>query len=188
MQSFDQLSLDTERLHLRPLASDDAPALFRLQSDPQVMRYWSSPPWTDIAQAEALIAGDLEALRNGAHLRLALIRRDDAAFVGTCSLFNLHEASRRAEIGYALMRDAWGRGLMGEALVALVGFAFDTLQLNRLEADIDPRNSASAASLARLGFANEGLFRERWIVAGEVSDAAMYGLLRSDWLAARADG
>ena len=188
MQSFDQLSLDTERLHLRPLASDDAPALFRLQSDPQVMRYWSSPPWTDIAQAEALIAGDLEALRNGAHLRLALIRRDDAAFVGTCSLFNLHEASRRAEIGYALMRDAWGRGLMGEALVALVGFAFDTLQLNRLEADIDPRNSASAASLARLGFAKEGLFRERWIVAGEVSDAAMYGLLRSDWLAARADG
>ena len=53
--------------------------------------------------------------------------------------------------------------------------------MNRLEADIDPRNDNSAKSLTRLGFREEGVLRERWIVAGEKSDTAYYGLLASDW-------
>ena len=185
MQTFDQLTLDTTRLHLRPLAAADAEALFRLYADPQVMRYWSTPPWTSVAQAEAMIATDLEALPAGQHLRLALTRSEgeDRALLGTCSLFSFHEASRRAEIGYALAHEAWGRGLMHEALAALVGFAFESLNLNRLEADIDPRNNASAKSLARLGFVQEGFLRERWIVGDEVSDTALFGLLRSEWAA-----
>ena len=183
MQPFDQLTLDTPHLHLRPLATADAEALFRLHADPQVMRYLSTPPWTSLAQAEAMITADLEALPAGQHLRLAMTRVDgtDRALVGTCSLFNFQKTSRRAEIGYALARPQWGAGLMNEALRAVVAHAFGELQLNRLEADIDPRNTASAKSLLRLGFAKEGHLRERWIVGGEVSDTALYGLLRSDW-------
>jgi [ribosomal protein S5]-alanine N-acetyltransferase len=194
MQAFDALTLSTPRLHLRPLAAGDADALFRMHADAQLMRYWSSPPWSSPSQAEAMIQADADALRTGEHLRLALTRhgshdnntdRTDPGgeLIGTCSLFHLHEASRRAEIGYALMRSAWGAGLMHEALVALVDFAFGSLHLNRLEADIDPRNTASARSLARLGFVQEGHLRERWIVAGEVSDTALFGLLRREWLA-----
>lgn len=96
----------------------------------------------------------------------------------------MHRQNRRAEIGYALARAHWGHGYMGEALQALPGFAFTDLDLHRLEADIDPRNAASAAALARLGFIQEGLLRERWIVAGEISDSALYGLLRRDWTTA----
>lgn len=175
--------LRTARLELRPLLPGDAPALYAIFSDPLVMRYGSSPPWTDPAQAEALIVAETEGTRNGRSLRLALVRTADAGLIGTCSLFSLNEACRRAEIGYALARGAWGTGLMHEALQALVGHAFDDLQLHRLEADIDPRNGASARSLERLGFVREGFLRERWIVAGEVSDSALYGLLRSDWRA-----
>jgi [ribosomal protein S5]-alanine N-acetyltransferase len=183
MQPFDTLTLDTPRLHLRPLTAADAEALFRLHADPQVMRYWSTPPWTSLAQAEAMIATDREALPAGLHLRLAMTRVDstDRALVGTCSLFNFQTTSRRAEVGYALASPCWGAGLMNEALRAVVAHAFGELQLNRLEADIDPRNTASAKSLERLGFVKEGHLRERWIVDGEVSDTALYGLLRSDW-------
>ena len=70
---------------------------------------------------------------------------------------------------------------MHEALSALVDYAFKTLGLNRLEADIDPRNHASARTLERLGFQKEGHLRERWIVSGEISDTWWYGLLRRDW-------
>ena len=101
--------------------------------------------------------------------------------VGTVSLFSFHEASRRAEIGYVLARELWGGGLMHEALTALVNLAFGPLNLNRLEADIDPLNTASAKSLARLGFVQDGFLRERWIVGEEVSDTALFGLLRSAW-------
>lgn len=178
---FDEVRLQTARLELRPLNGDDAAALFALFSDPAAMRYWSTPPWTSIEQAHASIAVDLDGLPKGEHLRLGLVRRDDGQLLGTCSLFHLHPSSKRGEIGYMLRADAWGRGLMHEALQALLQFAFDELKLHRLEADIDPRNGGSARSLERLGFTKEGHLRERWIVDGEVSDSALYGLLRSEW-------
>ena len=106
-------------------------------------------------------------------------------FVGNCTLHHFHDASRRAEIGYALARPFWGQGYMHEALQSLVTYAFEQLDLNRLEADIDPRNASSARSLDRLGFRKEGHLRERWIVNGEVSDTGYYGLLRSDWRRSR---
>jgi RimJ/RimL family protein N-acetyltransferase len=72
---------------------------------------------------------------------------------------------------------------MHEALQGLVGYAFQTVALNRLEADIDPRNTASARTLERLGFQKEGHLRERWIVNEEISDTDLYGLLHRDWQA-----
>lgn len=183
MPPFDSLMLRTARLQLRPLVGSDADALYAIFSDPLVMRYWSTPPWTDPAQAEARIAEETVGMRAGRSLRLALVRIGGGALIGTCSLFKLDEACRRAEIGYALARSAWGAGLMHEALQSLAAHAFDALQLHRLEADIDPRNAASARSLERLGFVREGYLRERWIVDGEVSDSALYGLLQRDWRA-----
>ena len=120
-------------------------------------------------------------------MRLGIERRSDNALLGTCALFNFHEASRRAEIGYALGRAAWGAGYMHEALTALVTHAFTPLNLHRLEADIDPRNTGSARTLERLGFQREGHLRERWIVEGEISDTVWYGLLRREWENARSD-
>jgi [ribosomal protein S5]-alanine N-acetyltransferase len=70
---------------------------------------------------------------------------------------------------------------MHEALSALLDYAFTELNLNRVEADTDPRNERSAHVLDRLKFSKEGLFRERCIVDGEISDAAMYGLLQREW-------
>jgi Acetyltransferase (GNAT) domain len=70
---------------------------------------------------------------------------------------------------------------MHEALQAILEFGFGELDLNRIEADIDPRNGASARTLERLGFTKEGYLRERWIVGDEVSDTALYGLLRREW-------
>jgi RimJ/RimL family protein N-acetyltransferase len=181
MDSFSQLKLETERLLLRPLKEADAEALYAIHSDPEVMRYWSSVPWTFIEQAHEVIDGDIKELALGLHLRLGMERKGDGALIGTCSLFNLSRQNRRAEIGYILSKDAWGRGFMQETLLKLVAFAFQDLSLHRLEADIDPRNISSRKSLERLGFVREGLLRGRWIVDGEVSDSELYGLLRSEW-------
>lgn len=180
---FAPLPLLTPRLKLRPVESGDADDLFAIFSDAQTLRYWSSPPWTALDQAHAMIAADQAALSAGEALRLALERLDDGRVIGVCSLFNLSGQNRRAEIGYALTRGAWGQGWMDEALRALVAQAFGPWGLHRLEADIDPRNTASARSLQRLGFQEEGRLRERWIVAGEVSDSGLWGLLARDWAA-----
>ncbi|MEQ1832836.1 MAG: GNAT family protein, partial [Candidatus Eisenbacteria bacterium] len=78
-------------------------------------------------------------------------------------------------------RRHWGQGSLHEALTAVVGDAFGPLGLRRLEADIDPRNMASVRALERLGFAREGLLRERWVVADEISDSVLMGLLAREW-------
>lgn len=184
MINFDGLPLRTARLLLRPYRASDAPAVFAIFSDPKVMQYWSTPPWTGIEQAHTAIARDEQAQAAGEALRLGIQRVADGALVGQCTLFNFHAASRRAEIGYCLASSAWGQGYMAEALGALVDYGFGALGLNRFEADIDPLNAASARSLERMGFAREGLLRQRWIVDGVVSDSALYGLLAQDWAAA----
>ena len=181
MPSTSSAILTTPRLLLRPLAEADAPAVFAIFSHPEVMRYWSSPPFTDLAQAERVVRNCQEGHATGEYRQFGIVRASDAAVLGTCTLFAFHAASRRAEMGYALGRPYWGAGYMHEALTALVDYAFTTLNLHRLEADIDPRNAASARTLERLGFRYEGLGRERWIVEGEISDTAWYGLLAREW-------
>ena len=181
MPSFEHTTLHTTRLRLRPVAQTDAAALFAIFSDPRVARFLSRPPWPDMDAAHARIARDMDAMHGGKYLSLGMERLDNGQLVGECSLFNLMEQCRRAEIGYSLGFAAWGQGFMHEALSALLTHGFADMKLNRVEADIDPRNLASAKSLERLGFQKEGHLRERWIVDGEVSDTGLYGLLARDW-------
>ncbi|MCL4836278.1 MAG: GNAT family N-acetyltransferase [Caldilineaceae bacterium] len=176
---------ETDRLRVRRLSAQDTPAYFAIFSHPEVMRYWSTPPWTSFAQAEESIAAVQEGYRSGEWFRYGVERKEDRALIGVCALFNFHKPSRRAEIGYALGRPYWGQGYMREALNGLIAYAFTTLDLNRLEADIDPRNAASARTLERLGFAKEGEMRERWIVGEDVTDTWWYGLLWQEWQKAK---
>jgi RimJ/RimL family protein N-acetyltransferase len=173
--------IELERVRLRQIEESDADALFAIHSDREVARYQSKPAMTDRAQAEELVTRIRGGYADGSSMQLGIERKEDGALVGYCLLFHFHEESRRAEIGYSLDRRYWQRGYMHEALVALIGLAFGELGLNRLEADIDPRNASSERSLQRLGFKKEGHLRERWIVSGEVSDTVFYGLLRSEW-------
>ena len=188
MLVYTDLNLLTSRLSLRPLVSSDAQALFSIFSDSRVMRYWSSPSWESVAVSEKFIERDQQAMADGKHLRLAITSRVDGSFFGTCTLFDHVLQCRRAEVGFGLSPSAWGKGIATEAVGELLTFGFTVMGLNRVEADIDPRNAASAKCLERLGFAKEGHLRERWIVAGEVSDSALYGILHDEWIAARRQG
>lgn len=181
LKPFDQVRLSTERLLLRPLESADAQALFAVFSDTKVMRYWSGVAWDSIDKADETIARYSKALAENESLGLGIVDSQTDELIGTCSLFHLDEQSRRAEIGYGIASASWGKGYMHEALTALINYGFDALNLHRMEADTDPRNTASRRCLERLGFVNEGLLRERWIVNNEICDTSFYGLLRSDW-------
>ena len=180
--SFAKLPIETPRLLLRALEPEDADAIYAIFSDPLVAKYWSSPAWTTMDQARDFVRRAMDDCQNGSSLRLGLVRREDGRLIGQCTFFSISHQNRRAEIGYSMASDAWGQGFMDEALRALIDYGFCELNFIRIEADIDPRNAASARSLERLGFGFEGLMRHRWIVAGEVSDTGFYGLLREQWL------
>lgn len=172
-----------ERARLRPPRTDDVEPLYAMYSDPEVMRYWSRPPMTSRAEAEAQLARYAEGFARREALTWTVTTRDDDTLVGTCALFHLDPMHRRAEIGYALHPRHQGRGLAREAATLLLDWSFGALGPHRVEADIDPRNLASRGLLLRLGFRSEGLLRERYLVAGEISDTEWFGLLAREWRA-----
>jgi [ribosomal protein S5]-alanine N-acetyltransferase len=176
--------LETPRLRLRPYRAEDVEAMFALYSDPRVMRYWSFPPWIEIAQARIYISRCLAGMNSGEIFPWVIAERSSDRLIGAMTLFSLHADQLRAEIGYSLSPDYQGRGLATEALRAGLAHAFDDLGLVRVEADIDPRNEASWRLLERIGFQREGLLRKRWRVNGEVCDTAFYGLLAEEFIRA----
>jgi RimJ/RimL family protein N-acetyltransferase len=176
-------TIHSDRVSLRWLTAADVRSLYAIFSNPEVMRYWSSPPMQQVAEAEALLAHIHECFARQSLFQWGVVIDHDEKLIGTCTLSHLDAENRRAEVGFALGREHWGFGYMHEALSALIGFAFGELKLHRLEADVDPRNTRSIRLLERFGFQREGFLRERWLVAGGVQDTAFYGLLRREWQA-----
>src|SRR5688572_10612304 len=174
-------TLHTARLRLRPFDDADADALFALHSNAHVLRYWDSPPWSEPGRAEGFIAACRQMADEGTGARLAVDRASDGAFIGWSGLTRWNPAYRSASMGYCFEDSAWGNGYATEAARALLQWAFDTLDLNRVQAETDTRNAASARVLEKLGFVREGTLREDCVVNGEVSDSWVFGLLRREW-------
>jgi ribosomal-protein-alanine N-acetyltransferase len=174
-------TLDTPRLRLRWLTTADVPALFEIFGDPEVCRYWSRPALRTEAEARQLQQEIVHGWTSRTLSQWGIATRGDDSVIGTCTLTSFSLEHRRAEIGFALRRGAWGNGFMREAIHALLNHAFESLDLRRIEADVDPRNVRSIRVLDRMGFRREGLQRERYVMNGEVQDAVIYGLLSSEW-------
>lgn len=160
---------------------EDAEQMLGMYSDPEVMKFWSCPPITDIEGVREFTGKDVESDARGDSLNWAITLDAGSQVIGKCILFHHDRVNRRAEVGYILSREHWKKGLMTEAMAALIDYAFGELGLHRLEADTDPANSGSLRMLEKLGFRNEGLFRDRWFVDGVWQDSEMLGLLKPDW-------
>lgn len=174
-------TIDTARLTLRSITPTDVDDFFKIYSNPEVMRYWSSPPLPDRDAASEQIANIQKGFERREMLKWGIARRTDSRLIGSVTLFHPDFTHRRVELGYALGRDYWRQGFMKETLNAVLDYAFNSLNMHRIEADVDPRNDASVRTLERLGFKREGYLRERWQVSGEIQDAYFYGLLKPEW-------
>jgi [ribosomal protein S5]-alanine N-acetyltransferase len=179
-------TLHTARLRLRPFDESDARDLFTLHHSARVLRYWDAPPWNEPRRAEAFLVACRQMAQAGTGARLAVDRERDGAFIGWCSISRWNRQHRSAALGYCFTEAAWGNGYGTEAAGAVVRWAFETLDLNRVQAETDTRNLASARVLEKLGFVREGTLREDCVVNGEVSDSWVYGLIRRQWAASAA--
>jgi RimJ/RimL family protein N-acetyltransferase len=173
--------LRTARLRLRPLNIADSEAYFDIFSDAETLQYWSGEPISERDEAETLVRQDIEFSNEGKCVVWAVALPDSNRLIGKFILFQFSEQNRRAEVGYILDRRQWGQGYMSEAMACVLDYAFNELNLHRLEADTDPENVASLALLEKFGFKREGLFRHRWYVYGKWLDSIMLGLLKKDY-------
>jgi RimJ/RimL family protein N-acetyltransferase len=146
-----------------------------------VLRYWDAPPWREHARAGRFIAACRQVSDEGTGARLAMDHLSDGVFIGWCGLTRWNPDYRSASLTCCLDDAAWGQGHATEAARGLLRWAFDTLDLNRVQAETDTRNAASARVLNKLGVVREGTLREDCVVNGEVSDSWVFGLIRREW-------
>ncbi|MEW6320635.1 MAG: GNAT family N-acetyltransferase [Acidobacteriota bacterium] len=155
--------LHTIRLTLRPLVAADAPMVHEAMSDPRVMAYWSSAPHTTREETAAWMADALDQAGAGRRYEWAIEHR--GAVIGRVAFREL------PWIGCFLLPDAWGQGFASEALEAACRFGLDTLGLPAVLADVDPRNDASLALFARVGFTERARGTGTWEVGGRWQDS-----------------
>jgi RimJ/RimL family protein N-acetyltransferase len=150
-------SLETPRLHLRPVTERDAAFILELVNEPSWIRFIGDRKVRDLDDARAYIARSFTAMymRHGLGLLLAE-RREDGAALGICGLIK-RDSLPDADIGFAFLPRHWGRGYAFEAARAVLGHGRDSLRLARIVAITDPENESSIRLLQQLGLRFEKL-------------------------------
>ena len=167
---FAMVELSTPRLRLRRAAPDDLEAFHAILSDPRAMTYWSSPPHQSLDQTRDWLTGMTEV---PPALGDDFVIEREGRVIGKAGCWRL------PEIGYILSPDAWGQGYALEALSAVIPHLFARPGVDRLVADVDPRNGASLRLLARLGFVETHRAARTWLVGGAWQDSVYLALDRA---------
>jgi RimJ/RimL family protein N-acetyltransferase len=183
---FSSYAAETERLLLRPYAFADFDACLDLWGREDVTRYVPWPPRDATATRRALGRHQQMLLeKDGDGMTLAAFDKETGRLAGDFVLFLRSTEHRCGEIGYLLHPDFQGRGLATEGSRHLLEIAFGPMDLRRVVARLDARNTASAAVLRRLGMRHEAHFVENELFKGEWSDEDQFALLRREWEAQR---
>lgn len=165
----------TPRLVLRRVRpEEDFAGMHAVLSDPKAMAYWSTPPHTSEAETRAWLAAMAET---PPHEGDDFIIEYKGRTVGKAGLY------RFPDIGYILSPELWGPGLAAEALAPIIARAFGQAGLERITADVDPRNTASIRLLEKLGFAESHRAERTWLIAGAWCGSVYFALSREGWLA-----
>ncbi|MBM0066357.1 GNAT family N-acetyltransferase [Alkalicoccobacillus gibsonii] len=171
--------IETDRLVLRPFNLEDAEDLFLITSDKEVVNY-VFPPHQAMSEVNILLSTFYMKEPIG---KYAVVYKENNKLIGTCELHLLNNPLN-AEIGYLLNKTYWGKGLIPEALNALLNLAFTELNLNRVEAKFNELNANSERVLKKIGMQKEGIFRDNSMMNNELINDVQYAITKRDYFRA----
>lgn len=170
-------SLSDDKVVLRPWAETDVPQQMDVFRDPVFVAYSDWQPVNDDEARQRLIDQE-QSRRRGEQIAFAVADRDDSSLLlGEVSLNWINEKDRRASLGYWLAPAARGRGVASRSVRLVAHWAFETLQLERLEITCGPDNGGSQSVARRCGFSREGLLRSHQTFKGARRDTVVFSLL-----------
>ncbi len=170
-------TLHTARLTLRRITLADAHDLFRLRSDAEVMKYVGRPLQKDVAESETMIQNLEKMLLEVNAINWVITLKNDDAMIGNIGFWQWQKEHFNAEVGYTLAPAHQGKGLMGEAMQAVLTFGRERMHLHTVLARVNPLNAASCRVLERAGFIQEGYQRENYYWNGVFEDTGLWGLV-----------
>ena len=187
MNHVGSVPIETDRLLLRAVVLEDAPAMFRnWTGDDEVTKYLTWPTHASVEVTEGFVRYLLDAYNDPKNYSWGIVLKDESPEpVGMISVVSMNEEVDSVQIGYCLGRKFWGRGIMTEALGAVIDFAFNVLGAQRVEARHDVNNPASGAVMRKCGMIYEGTLRRADKNNQGICDAAYYSKLSLDPLLPR---
>lgn len=178
---MEQPTLDTPRLILRPYIPTDAQAIVRISNNMNVVRWTSSHPFPyELKHAQDFLDKRASELAEGKAVAFAATIRESGELVGGVGI-RLELAQERGEIGYMIGEPHWGQGYATEATSRVLRYAFEDLNLSRVNASVHATNGGSIRVLEKLGMVKEGVQRQHAVRFGVKNDLVLYGMLRDEW-------
>ncbi|QDQ02852.1 GNAT family N-acetyltransferase [Lysinibacillus fusiformis] len=172
--------LETNRLILREIMLEDVYDIFKYLSDIDVVKHMGIMPCQNVKDVEDEIGWYKSIYEESTGIRWGITLKDSGKVIGSCGFLNMITKHNRAEVGYELSKDYWGKGIASEALEAVVNYGFHHLQLERIQALIEPANLSSQKLVERQGFSKEGLLRHYEYTCGKFDDLYMYSIIKED--------
>jgi len=172
--------LESERLIFRKIYLSDAKEIFSIRSNDDVMKFMDVPRHLSISDSEKLINVSEESYKKETGINWAIIEKDSNSFIGYIGFIRIFSEHCRAEIGYVLKPEYWGKGYMFETINKIVRFGFKEMNLHSIEANVNPLNERSQKVLERVGFKREAYFRENYLFDGKFLDSVIFSLLEKD--------
>ena len=175
-------TIETPRLILRRAIREDAEPMFRnWSSDPKVTKYLTWPAHSNIAVSEMVIGSWLQEYEKDSYYQWMIVLKELGEPIGSISVVRQNDRVEEAEIGYCIGSRWWHRGIVSEALTAVMRYLFEEVGMNRVAARHDPNNPNSGRVMRKCGMIYEGTARSADRNNQGVCDAAHYAILRSDW-------
>lgn len=173
--------LSTPRLTLRPMTMRDAQDIYDYSWDKEVARHVLWDAHRSVADSRAYLRFILRQYREGMPSSYGIVLKETGRLIGTIGFMWMNTENSTVEVGYSLARDHWNKGLMTEALRALIDMAFTHLKLHRIEAQHATANPSSGRVMIKCGMQKEGTLRGRIYNKGKFVDVDLYAILREDW-------
>lgn len=171
--------LHTARLDFVEITTLHLQDLYELFTDTRVTEFYPVIPLQQPADAQKIVGMLSQRYMDRAGIRWGITLKGQEELIGTIG-FHSFTPGHRATMVYAIKHSYWGKGYVTEAIEVMIQFAFENLQVNRIEAEVIPGNKASVRVLEKNGFKHEGLLRQWMLWEGKHYDIEMYALLKSD--------
>ncbi len=173
--------IETERLILREVATEDAIDMYEYLSDKDVVKHMGLEPYKSSKEVlNEEIKWYKSIVEEGTGIRWVITKKESSVVIGSCGFLNMSPKHHRAEIGFELHKEYWGQGIASEAVEAVIHYGYKNLNLERIEAIVDPPNFLSQKLMKKQGFRKEGLLRNYEYNFGKFNDVYMYSMIRED--------
>ncbi len=173
--------LETPRLRLRKLTPEITNHIFTTMDDNALIDFLGLADFETLEKEKEKFRGGLQTF-NKSFVNFQLIDKETGKVIGGCGFHTWFPLHYRAELGYGLFYDSYKqKGLMSEALKAVLDYGFNEMKLHRVEALTATYNTASLAIFKKFGFTFEGTLREHYNVDGKMEDSVMYSLLNHEY-------